>query len=277
MSTKKLLPMLLLLSAGGGLRWDVMLSGALSLGLAESWLDAEELSRLVQVELFTWESAGEITQVTGKTITIRRMLGTSDSSWSLEPGAISEMSQLQNGDQVLAKGKTRPDGTFETRKVYMISPSLSRQQVGSGKGAEQTVDHGVPESRVPTMVTDPAGTHPESRGREGYPGPGNPLPVPTGPGGNRGPVGGLQNSRAAGLPRFLAGDAEGTVERIDSHTIVLSQSFFVGSETIIRNLSGRTLKLKDLKPGQRIAVTVEDELDSKTQAIKATVVRLLTP
>lgn len=254
-----------------------LISGALAIASPASGHPAEKPGKPIQLELFTWESAGEITQVTGKTVTIRRILRTSDSSWSLEPGAVSEMSQLQDGDQVLAKGKTHPDGTFETRKVYMISPSLSRQQPGSGKSSEQTADHSVPESRVSTTVTDPTGNNPESRGRGGYSGPASRLPIPTGPGGNRGPVGGLQSSRASMLPRFLAGDAEGTIERIDSQTIVLSQSFFIGDRTIIRDLTGKTLKAKDLRLNQRIAVTVEDELDPKTQAIKATVIRVLTP
>jgi hypothetical protein len=201
-----------------------LFSGSLSVVSTGSWLYADEISRPGHVELFTWESTGEITQVDGKTITIRRVLLTSDSSWSMEPGAVSEISQLGSGDQVLAKGKTRPDGSFDTRKVYMIAPSLSRQQPGTGQNPQQSVDHSVPESHVSTKVTDPAGTHPESRGREGYPGPGNRLPVPSGPGGSRGPVGGLQSSRAGGLPRFFAGDAEGTIERIDARTIVLSQT-----------------------------------------------------
>lgn len=235
---------------------------------------AQKPKNPVGVELYRWESVGEITEISKKTLTIRRTLKISDGSWGLEPGAVSELSALEHGDQILAKGRTEPDGTFETKRIYVVSPSVSRQG-GSGKPVEQAADHGAPESRVSTKITDPNGTHPESRGRGGYSGPASRLPVPTGPGGQKTPVTGLEGHRSPNLPRFFAGDAEGIIERIDSQSIVLSQSFFTDNNTVFRDASGRTLKLKDIKPGQRVAVTVKDELDPKTQAIKATVIRLL--
>jgi hypothetical protein len=54
----------------------------------------------------------------------------------------------------------------------------------------------------------------------------------------------------------------------------LSQSFVVDKDTVIRSY-GNTLKIKDLRVGQRVAVTIKDEVDSKVRARKATVIRLL--
>jgi hypothetical protein len=235
---------------------------------------AEKPKNPVAVELYKWESVGEITEISKKTLTIRRTLKISNESWGLEPGAASDPSALEQGDQILAKGRTEPDGTFDTKRIYVVSPSVSRQG-GSGKLVEQAADHGAPESRVSTKITDPGGTHPESRGRGGYSGPASRIPIPTGPGGQKTPAAGLEGHRSPDLPRFFAGDAEGIIERIDSQTLVLSQSFFTDNDTVFRDAYGRTLRLKDFKRGQRVAVTVRDELDPKTQAIKATVIRLL--
>jgi hypothetical protein len=225
-------------------------------------------------EIYTWESVGEITEVSSKTLAIRRTLKISGETWRLEPGAASDASQLEKGDQILAKGKTGSDGSFETKSIYVVMPSASRQG-GSGKTTEQASDLAAPQSRVPSTITDPAGTHPESRSRGGYEGPTSRIPTPTGPGGQRGPVGGLQTSRAPNLPRFFAGDAEGVIEQVDTQFLILTQSFFTDGNTVVRDLSGKTHKWKDLKPGQKIAVTVKDELDPKSGALKATVVRLL--
>ena len=235
---------------------------------------AQKGSQSTPVEIYTWESVGVVTEVSSKTLTIRRTLKISGETWRLEPGAASDASQLEKGDQILAKGKTRADGSFETKGVYVVTPSASRQG-GSGKTTEQASDIGAPQSRVSPTITDPAGTHPESRGRGGYEGPASRIPSPTGTGGQKAPVGGLQTSHAPDLPRFFAGDAEGIIEQLDSQSIVLTQSFFTDGNTSVRDVSGKSHKWKDLKPGQRIAVTVKDELDPKTGALKATVVRLL--
>ena len=256
----------------GSACWGLWLGGMGSLPPVQP---AQKASQSGHIEIYTWESVGAITEVSNKTLSIRRALKVSGETWRLEPGAASDLSQLEKGDQILAKGKTGSDGSFENKGIYIVVPSASRQG-GSGKTPEQAADLGAPQSRVPSTITDPAGTHPESRGRGGYEGPASRIPVPSGPdGGQRGPVGGLQTSRAPDLPRFLAGDAEGVIEQVDSQFIVLTQSFFTDGNTVVRDLSGKTHKWKDLKPGQRIAVTVKDELDSKTGALKATVVRLL--
>jgi hypothetical protein len=257
-----------------GLPFVVLLVGSFLLTPGPRGEAAQKPGNPVGVELYTWESVGEITAISKQTLSIRRILRISDDSWGLEPGAVAESSALGEGDQILAKGKTQADGTFDTRRIYVVAPSVSRQGAG-GAQVEQAADHGAPESRVPTIITDPSGTRPESRGRGADSGPASRLPGPTGPGGQK-PVGaGLQANRSPNLPRFFAGDAEGIIYKINSRSIVLSQSFFTDNNTIIRDPSGRILKLKDLKQGQRVAVTVKDEQDSKTQAIKARVIRLL--
>ena len=154
------------------------------------------------VELYPWESVGEIIDVSKNTLTIRRTLRISEASWVLEPGAVSEPSELDSGDQVLAKGKTRPDGTFETRRIYIVAPAVSRKGE-SGKTVTQSADHGAPATRVPTAITDPSGTRPESRGRGGYSGPADRIPVPTGPGGSPTPAPELRSARAPTESRII--------------------------------------------------------------------------
>lgn len=254
----------------GSASWGLWLGG---MGFLSPVQAVQKGNESGHIEIYTWESVGEITEVSNKTLSIRRTLKVSGETWRLEPGAASDVSQLEEGDQILAKGKTRLDGSFETKSIYVVMPSASRQG-GSGKTTEQASDLGAPQSRVPSTITDPAGTNPESRGRGGYEGPANRIPTPS-PGGQRGPVGELQTSRAPNLPRFLAGDAEGVIEKVDSQFIILTQSFFTDGNTVVRDVSGKTHKWKELRPGQKIAVTVKDELDSKSGALKATVVRLL--
>ena len=38
----------------------------------------------------TWESVGEVIEVTGKTVTLRQKLKLSEATWSLLPGAVAE-------------------------------------------------------------------------------------------------------------------------------------------------------------------------------------------
>ena len=124
----------------------------------------------------TWESVGEVIQVTGKTVTLRQTLKLSEATWSLLPGAIAEAKQLTNGDQVHAKGSTLPDGTYDTKRIFLIAESSTRQ-TATGGGVVQGADHGGPESQqVPRGVTDPTGPGLEGRGRTDSPG----SRVPTG-------------------------------------------------------------------------------------------------
>ena len=255
----------------GSAAWGLWLGGIWPLPPIQA---IQKASQSGHIEIYTWESVGDITEVSNKTLSIRRTLKLSGETWRLEPGAASDASQLEKGDQIMAKGKTGSDGSFETKSIYIVVPSASRLE-GNGKTPEQAADLGAPQSRVPSTVTDPAGTHPESRGRGGYEGPASRLPVPTSPGGQRGPVGGLQTSHAPDLPRFFAGDAKGVIEQVNSQVVILTQSFFTDGNTVVRDVSGKTHKWKELKPGQRIAVTVKDEQDPKSGALKATVVRLL--
>jgi hypothetical protein len=227
-----------------------------------------------QAVIHTWENVGEITQMSGRILSIRRTLRISDSSWSLEPGAVAEASQLGNGDQIMAKGKTMPDGSFETKRIYMLSPSIDHRQVEGGKSVALGADHGGPESRVPAGMRYPGDTGLEGRGRTGpYPG-GSPAPPGTPGGGGQGSPGGLQSSRGNARPRFLPGDLEGQIDEVHSDRLALSQSFVVDKGTLIRS-EGNALTVKDLRVGQRVAVTIKDEIDSKVRARRATVIRLL--
>jgi Domain of unknown function (DUF5666) len=236
----------------------------------------ENSKGLEQPKLYTWENVGEIVQISGKTFSIRRTLRISDASWSLEPGAVAEASRLQSGDQILAKGKTQTDGTFDTKRIYMISSSASRQQVGSGTTISQGADHGGPESNYPRGLGYPDDVGLEGRGRGRYPGGENRVPGPGTPGGGgKGSPGGLQNSRASHLLRFSPGDAEGVIEQVGANTLTLSQTFFMDKDTAVHQPGGKVAKSKTLKTGCRVAVTVKDEFDPKTQAMKAAVIRLL--
>jgi hypothetical protein len=244
------------------------LSGSASLFAAEN-------SRVQnQPVIHTWENVGEITQISGKILAIRRTVRISDSSWSLEPGAVADASQLGNGDQIMARGKTMPDGIFEVKRIYMLSAAMDHHQAEGGKGIAVGADHGGPESNVPAGMRYPGDTGLEGRGRTGpYPG-GSPAPPGTPGGGGQGSPGGLQSSRGVSRPRFLPGDLEGQIEEVHSDRLALSQSFVVDKETLVRS-EGSALTVKDLRVGQRVAVTIKDEVDSKLRARKATVIRLL--
>jgi hypothetical protein len=65
-------------------------------------LAAEDSRAQKQPVIHTWENVGEITQISGKILGIRRTVRISDSSWSLEPGAVADASQLGSGDQIMA-------------------------------------------------------------------------------------------------------------------------------------------------------------------------------
>jgi hypothetical protein len=100
--------------------------------------------------------------------------------------------------------------------------------------------------------------------------------VPTGrPGGAKGTAGGLQSSRASTAPRFLPGDVEGVVEQVGPQQLILNQTVFVDKESTVVGTTGEILTGKDLKPGQRVAVTIKDVIDEKTQARRAAVIRIL--
>ncbi len=232
----------------------------------------EDSSGIRQTIIHTWENVGEITQISGKTFTIQRTLKISNSSWSLEPGAVAEASQMQSGDQILTKGKTQTDGTFDARRIYLISPSATRQQGNGGVVVAQNADHGGPETKYPRGLGDPTL---ESRGR-GYPGAEKRVPGPGTPGGgSKGPPGGLQTSRGPRLPRFLPGDVEGIIEQVNPDQIILSQTFFFDKDTSILGVDRKAAKRNDLQLRSRVAVTIRDEIDQKTQARRATVIRLL--
>jgi hypothetical protein len=224
--------------------------------------------------IHTWENVGEVTQVTGKTITIRRKLRLSQATWSLLPGAVSDASQLQNGSQIHAKGSTLPDGSYDAKRIFLISDP-SRSQV-SGGGIVQGSDHGGPETKAPPNVGTTGNVGLEDRGRGGVPGRENRVP-PTGRPGDRdkGAPGGLQSSHASNLPRFLPGDAVGIIEQTDAEQAILSQTFYFDKECTVIGTGGKPIKGRDLKSGQQVAVTIKDEIDEKTQARKATVIRLL--
>jgi hypothetical protein len=225
--------------------------------------------------IYTWENVGEITQVNAKTFSIRRYVKFSDSSWSLEAGAVTTASQMQKGDQIVAKGKTQLDGTFETRRIYMISPAASRVQTEGGKSVAQGADYGGPVNKAPLGSRYPGDPGLEGRGR-GYPGTESRVPVPGKPGGGgKGSPGGLQSSRTASFPRFAPGDAEGIIEQVESGQLILSQTFYFDKETPIHRADGGNAKSSELILGKRVAVTARDEIDQRTRAVKAAVVRLL--
>ena len=57
--------------------------------------------------------------------------------------------------------------------------------------------------------------------------------------------------------------------------MILSQTLFVDKESMVVGTTGELLKGKDLKPGQRVAVTIKDVIDEKTQSRRAAVIRIL--
>lgn len=228
---------------------------------------------VLKYNVHTWESVGEIIEVTAKTVTLRQKLKLSEATWSLLPGAVAEAKQLTSGDQVHAKGSTLPDGTYDAKRIFLIAESSARQ-ASTGGGVVQGADHGGPDSQqVPRGVAgDPAGPGLDGRGRPDSPG----SRIPTGrPGGTRGPTGGLQSSRASSTQRFLPGDVEGTVEQVAPQQLILTQTVFVDKESTVVGTTGEILKGKDLKPGQRVAVTIKDVIDPKTQSRRAAVIRIL--
>ena len=89
----------------------------------------------------TWESVGEVIEVNAKTVKLRQKLKLSEATWSLLPGAVAEAKQLTTGDQVHAKGSTLPDGTYDTKRIFLIAESSSRQ-TATGGGVVQGADHG---------------------------------------------------------------------------------------------------------------------------------------
>jgi len=227
-----------------------------------------------EVSLHSWEHVGSISQISGKFVSIRRTLRISDSSWSLEPSAVSEVSQLAQGDQIMAKGKTTSDGMFDTTRIYMLSPSANHNQADGSRSAVQATDHGGPESRVPTGMRYPGDTGIDGRGRTGpYPG-GSPAPPGRPGGGGQSSPGTLQSARGSAAPRFLPGDLEGEIAEVHPDHLIVLQTFVVDKDTHLR--AGKdAVSTKDLRVGQRVAVTIKDEVESKARARKATVIRLL--
>jgi hypothetical protein len=224
--------------------------------------------------IHTWETVGEIIQVTGKTLTVRQTLRLSEASWSLLPGAVSEAKQLKTGDVVHVKGSTLPEGIYDTRRIFLIEESSPRQQVTGGITPVQGADHGSVDSKAPPNVAYGGDPRLEGRGG-GVPGRETRVP-PTGrPGGAPGTPGGLQSSTASSRPRFLPGDVEGRVEQASQTRMLLTQTLYFDKESTVVGRDGESLKGKDLKAGQRVAVTIKDEIDPKTRSRKAAVIRLL--
>jgi len=65
------------------------------------------------------------------------------------------------------------------------------------------------------------------------------------------------------------------VEQVAPQQVILSQTLFFDKESTVVGTTGELLKGKDLKPGQRVAITIKDVIDSKTQARRAAVIRIL--
>jgi len=241
-------------------------------------LPAEDnLPAIVRKEgVHTWENVGEITKIAGKTCTLRRTLRLSEATWSLLPGAISKTSQLQPGDRIHAKGSTLADGIYDTRRIFLISPATPRSPEESGTARTQTADYGGPDTRDPTRgLGYPGGSGGDGQGRGG-PGLGGRFPPSGQPGGGDTHFpGSLESSQPGVQPRFLPGDVEGIVEEVSPGKLILSQTFIFGKETVIRGKSGEKANEKALQVGARVAVTIRDEVEEKSLARKATVIRLL--
>jgi hypothetical protein len=62
---------------------------------------------------------------------------------------------------------------------------------------------------------------------------------------------------------------------VNPEKVLLAQTLYFDKESTVVGLDGKALKGKDLKTGQRVAITIKDEVDSKTKARKAVVIRLL--
>src|SRR5262249_35635166 len=148
-----------------------------------------------------------------------------------EPGAISEVTQLGQGDQIMAKGKTTSDGTFDTTRIYMLSASANHNQADGSRNSGQAADHGAPESRVPTGMRYPVDTGIDGRGRTGpYPG-GSPAPPGRPGGGGQSSPGTLQSARGSATPRFLPGDLEGEIAEVHPDHLIVLQAFVVDKDT----------------------------------------------
>ena len=241
-----------------------------------SLLASDKSSLIVKKNVIhTWESVGEVVQVTNKTLSIRQTLKLSEATWSLLPGAISEVRQLKGGDQIHAKGTTLPDGTYDTRRIFLVGESNPQPQTASGATPVPGADHGGPEGKAPPQVAYGGDPSLEGRGR-GAPGRDSRVPAPGRPGGgSTGAPQGLQSSRAVSRPRFLPGDIEGVVEQVSPENVLLAQTLYFDKESTVVGRDGEALKGKDLKPGQRVAITIKDEMDPKTKSRKAVVIRLL--
>ena len=75
--------------------------------------------------------------------------------------------------------------------------------------------------------------------------------------------------------RFDPGDVLGTILELAPDQLVVSRKFLVTKQTSILELTGKARKQKSLRLGTRVAVTATDAVDRKTQAVKASVIRLL--
>jgi hypothetical protein len=258
------------------MRVKLLRVGLLSSLLSTTLLGSDKSPAVVKKNVIhTWESVGEIIQVANKTFTLRQTLKLSEATWSLLPGAVSEAKQLKSGDQIHVKGSTLPDGIYDTRRIFIIRESNSLQQVAGGINPVHGADHGAVDGKSPPNVAYGGDPRPEGRGG-GVPGRDSRVP-PTGrPGGGApGTPGGLQSSSPSPRTRFLPGDVEGTVEQVSPLQLLLNQIVYFDKESTVVGRNGETLKGKDLKTGQRVAVTIKDEIDPKTQSRKAVVIRLL--
>ncbi|MFN8005995.1 MAG: hypothetical protein U0V70_02970 [Terriglobia bacterium] len=223
----------------------------------------------------TWENVGEITQITGKSFLLRRTLRLTEASWSLLSGTVSSASQLQAGDRIHARGNTLPDGTYDTRRIYLLALALGHSSSGSGGASTQTADYGGPNARNAARdLGYPVGVGPP--GTEGQSAPRPPIAEPGG--GIHSDPGTTGNSASSSIgvrPRFLPGDVEGIVEVVASDKLILSQVVLFGKETDIRGKLGEKANEKALQVGARVAVTLKDEVDEKSRGRKATVIRVL--
>jgi hypothetical protein len=241
-----------------------------------SLLASDKSSLIVKKNVIhTWESVGEVVQVSDKTLSIRQTLKLSEATWSLLPGAIADVKQLKSGDLIHVKGTTLQDGIYDTRRIFLVGESNPQPQTASGATPVQGADHGGPEGKAPPQVAYGGDPSLEGRGR-GAPGRDSRVPAPGRPGGgSTGAPEGLQSSRAVSRPRFLPGDIEGVVEQVSPEKVFLAQTLYFDKESTVVGRDGEALKGKDLKPGQRVAITIKDEMDPKTKSRKAVVIRLL--
>jgi hypothetical protein len=248
----------------------------LSILLSTALLASDKSPLVVKKNVIhTWESVGEVVQVTDKTLSIRQRLKLSEATWSLLPGAIADVKQLKSGDLIHVKGTTLQDGTYDTRRIFLVGESNPQPQTASGATPVQGADHGGPEGKAPPQVAYGGDPSLEGRGR-GAPGRDSRVPAPGRPGGgSTGAPEGLQSSRAVSRPRFLPGDVEGVVEQVSPENVLLAQTLYFDKESTVVGRDGEAMKGKDLKTGQRVAITIKDEMDSKTKARKAVVIRLL--